>query len=51
MTERFMLFLDVLGFSHPETLLDASNAVTRAVGSMLGLTEPLTDVPLVEDKG
>lgn len=35
----------------PETLLDASNAATRAVGSMLGLTEPLTDVPLVENKG
>ncbi|MBU3709663.1 MAG: hypothetical protein FGM20_11260 [Burkholderiaceae bacterium] len=35
----------------PEALLDASNAATRAVGSMLGLTEPLTDVPLVENKG
>jgi len=35
----------------PETLLDASNAATRTVGSMLGLTEPLTDVPLVENKG
>ena len=34
----------------PETLLDASNAATRAVGSMLGLTEPSTDMPLVEDK-
>jgi site-specific recombinase XerD len=34
----------------PETLLDASNAATRAVGSMLGVSSQLVDVPLVEDK-
>jgi len=34
----------------PETLLDASNAATRAVGSMLGVSSNLMDLPLVEDK-
>lgn len=33
----------------PETLLDASNAATKAVGSVLGISSHLVEVPLVEE--
>lgn len=32
----------------PETLLDASNAATRAVGSLLGASGQMVDAPLIE---
>jgi len=32
----------------PETLLDASDAATRAVGSLLGASSETVDTPLIE---